>query len=308
MLFRVLGPVQIRANVQIRSKRRVQGDAQAPEKRRPSRPVPQTRQADGHVDGYLEIRSPVRRAVLTALLLRGGRPVGTDELIDLLWDEPPASATANIRSHLTGLRRDLDAAASGLSGRLTTYRGCQSGYALQVSPDEIDVSRFTLAARHGRALLRRGEAGAAVDVLEEALSLWRGSLGQDPPRTRWFDAHIAGLDNARYDACQDLFTACILTDRTDMLAYRIEATLAEAPYRQRLWELLTAVHCVHGDAAGALSVIDRCRVRFADDLGLDLPPGMEALRAAALGWDREEALRLVSASALDAPRSVAAYP
>ncbi|MFJ8539166.1 BTAD domain-containing putative transcriptional regulator [Streptomyces sp. NPDC093591] len=293
MLFRVLGPVQIRANVQIRSKKPVPGDGHE----------------DRRTDRHLEIRSPVRRAVLTALLLRGGRPVGTDELTDLLWDEPPASATANIRSHLTGLRRDLESADSGLSSRLTTYRGCQSGYALQVSPDEVDVSRFTLAARHGRALLRRGEAEVAVDVLEDALSLWRGSLGQDPPRTRWFDAHIAGLDNARYDACQDLFTACILTDRTDMLAYRIEATLAEAPYRQRLWELLTAVHCVHGDAVGALNVIDRCRVLFADDLGLDLPPGIEALRAAALSWDREKARRLVSDSALLAePRPVAAYP
>jgi DNA-binding SARP family transcriptional activator len=241
--------------------------------------------------------SPVRRAILTALLLRTEQSIAIADLAGLLWDDPPSSATANIRSHLTGLRRDLDEAGAQLSRRLKTHRGAQSSYGLQVGPDEFDLPAFTRLAQRGRAHLLRGETAEAVAALESALGLWRGPFGQDLPSTRWFDAHVAGLNNARFDAYQDLFTACILANRTEMLPYRIESIVAEAPYRQRLWELLAAAHCIDGDAAGALNVIKRCQLLFADDLGLDLPPRVEAIRGAALSWDRNQALRLVAAPA-----------
>ncbi|WP_249416232.1 BTAD domain-containing putative transcriptional regulator [Streptomyces sp. TS71-3] len=238
--------------------------------------------------------SPVRRAILTALLLRTGQPVGMTELSDLLWDSPPESAKANIRSHLTGLRRHLEMATPGLSRRIKTCRGAQSGYEIDASPDEVDLPKFALASRQGRSCLARGDIDGSVTVLEGALALWRGSFGQDLPMTRWFDAHSTGLRNARLDTYEDLFTALVLARRTEMLSYRIETVIAETPYRQRLWELLAAVYCVQGDSAGALSIIKRCRTVFVNDLGLDVPPSVEAMRNAALTWDGDEALRLVA--------------
>ncbi|MFB9237953.1 BTAD domain-containing putative transcriptional regulator [Plantactinospora siamensis] len=241
--------------------------------------------------------SPVRRALLTAFLLRTGQSIGIGELAQLLWDDPPCSAAANIRSHLTGLRRDLDRASRGLSGRLETYRGSQTSYSLRVAAQECDLSTFTLTARRGRELLVGGQPEPAMADLERAVAMWRGPFGQDLPATRWFGAHVAGLNDARINAYQDLFTACVLANRTEMLSYRIEAVLAEAPYRQRLWELLATVHTINGDAAGALAVIRRCQDLFADDLGLDLPPNLEAMRGAALSWNRGQALELLLAAA-----------
>jgi len=249
------------------------------------------------VHGDARIDSPVRRAILTALLLRTGQIIGVSQFSDLLWDEPPASAGPNIRSHLTGLRRDLNQAEPGLGRHIKTYRGGQSGYGLQVGPDELDLPGFTLAARHGRATLMRGDLLVAVDSLEQAVAFWRGPFGEDLPPTRWFVAHVTGINNVRFDAHQDLFTAYILAHRTHQLCYRIESVIAEAPYRQRLWELLAAVHCINGDAASALSVIERCRVLFADELGLDLPPGVGAMRVAVRDWDRDQARLLVAAHA-----------
>ncbi|MEU1662729.1 BTAD domain-containing putative transcriptional regulator [Streptomyces sparsogenes] len=252
-----------------------------------------------------EPASPLRRAILTALLLRAGQAITVAEFTELLWDDPPASAAANIRSHLTALRRDLDGVQPGLSRRVRTCRGSRSGYALEVAPEEFDVPMFMVSARHGRSLLLRGDADRAVAALEKTVALWRGPFGPSLPPTRWFAAHAAGLNSARFDAYQDLFTAAVLADRTETLAYRIESAIAEAPYRQRFWELLSAVHCINGDAAGALDVIGRCRQLFADDLGLDLPPNVAAMRAAALNWDRQEARRLVAAQA-PAPAAAAA--
>ncbi|RZU51335.1 DNA-binding SARP family transcriptional activator [Krasilnikovia cinnamomea] len=246
------------------------------------------------VMGTVKTGSPVRRAILIAFLLRAGQSIGVAELSGLLWDTPPNSAVANIRTHLTGLRRDLDEAAPGLGARVKTYRGTQVGYGMQVTADELDLVSFTRAAQHGRSLLLRGLVDQAASVLEDAMALWRGPFGQDLPATRWFNAHAAGLNNARFHAYEGLFTARILANRTEMLSYEIESALAESPYRQRLWELLSAVHCIEGDAAGALTVIRRCQQLFAEDLGLDLPPSLGALRTAALSWDREQALRLVA--------------
>ncbi|WP_405056873.1 winged helix-turn-helix domain-containing protein [Kribbella sp. NBC_01505] len=249
------------------------------------------------VHGSIMIESPVRRAILTALLLRAGQIIGVSQFADLLWDDPPASAGPNIRSHLTGLRRDLNAAEPGLGRQIKTYRGGQSGYGLQIGPDELDLAGFTHAARHGRATLMRGDLPSAVGSLEQAVAFWRGPFGEDLPPTRWFAAHVTGINNVRFDALQDLFAAYILANRTHLLCYRIESVIAEAPYRQRLWELLAAAHCINGDAANALSVIERCRVVFAEELGLDLPPGVEAMQAAVRDWDRDRARSLVAAHA-----------
>ncbi|MGW6578656.1 AfsR/SARP family transcriptional regulator [Streptomyces globisporus] len=242
----------------------------------------------------MSVTSPVRRAVLTACLLRFGRPIGITEFSEILWDNPPVSATANLRSHVTGLRRDLDEVEPGLGERVRTYRGGQCGYGLEITAEEFDLPRFTSAVERGRKSLTNGSHESAVDALELAVGLWSGPFGQDLPPTRWFSSHTAGLNNLRLDAYQDLFTASVLAGRTSMLSYRIESLIAEAPYRQHLWELLAAVHCLHGDTASTLSAVRRCQNLFAEDLGLDLPPGIEAMRTAALNWDREEAMRLVA--------------
>lgn len=242
----------------------------------------------------MSVTSPVRRAVLTACLLRFGRPIGIAEFSEILWDDPPVSATANLRSHVTGLRRELDEIEEGLGERVKTYRGGQSGYGLEIAAEEFDLPRFTAAVERGRKWLVNGFSESAVDALELAVDLWNGPFGQDLPPTRWFSSHTAGLSNLRLDAYQDLFTASVLAGRTSMLPYRIESLIAEAPYRQHLWELLAAVHCLHGDTASTLSVVRRCQKLFAEDLGLDLPPGIEAMRTAALNWDRDEAMRLVA--------------
>ncbi|MEV7423356.1 MULTISPECIES: AfsR/SARP family transcriptional regulator [unclassified Streptomyces] len=259
----------------------------------------------GHlrVQEAVEVRSPTRRAILTALLLRSGHPIGMTELAELLWDDPPMSAGANIRSHFTGLRRDLDRAMPGLSHRIKTCRGIRSGYRIEAGPEEVDLPTFVQDSRQGRACLARGEVDRAIAVLEDALVLWRGPFGQDLPMTRWFDAHATGLSNGRLDTYEDLFTALLIAGRTEMLAYRIETVIAEAPYRQRLWELLAAVHCVQGDSAGALSVIKRCGTVLVEDLGLDVPPRIEAIRGAALTWDGDEALRLAVRPASARPRA-----
>lgn len=59
------------------------------------------------VDGQLvTMGAAKRRAVLAGLALEANRPVSLDRLSQMVWAGPtPASAVANLRSHVAGLRR-----------------------------------------------------------------------------------------------------------------------------------------------------------------------------------------------------------
>ncbi|WP_308130048.1 AfsR/SARP family transcriptional regulator [Kitasatospora aureofaciens] len=79
----------------------------------------------GHVRAWhrqapLDLGRPQQQAVLVALLLNPGRPVGRGELIDAVWgEEAPASATTNLRVRMHR-RRDDARAVTALSELLTT--------------------------------------------------------------------------------------------------------------------------------------------------------------------------------------------
>src|SRR5512133_3842471 len=112
-------------------------------------------------DGHPIPLGPVKqRLLLASLLLRPDDVVGTDELVAALWlDEPPPSATANLRGYAHGLRRALGAEA----GRRmpTTPRG----YQLRLRPEERDLDRFDAAAGRGREALAGGDpVRAAVEL------------------------------------------------------------------------------------------------------------------------------------------------
>jgi DNA-binding SARP family transcriptional activator len=238
----------------------------------------------------------MRRALLTSLLLQAGQFVSARQLRDMLWDEPPPSAPANLRSHFTGLRGDLDRAEAGLHGRIETLRERGGGYRVRVHNGELDLHTFTAAARRGRAALLQGRLDTAIEALEAATHTWDGPFGEGLPQTRWFTAHCAGINSARLTAYQDLYACYVLAGRHDN-AYQIERTIADGPYRERLWELLVAVHFLGGDPASALAAVSRCRRTFSEHLGLDAPPGIFLLQKAVLNWDADEVHRLIEASA-----------
>ena len=59
-------------------------------------------------DGPIALGGPRQRALLAALLLRAGRVVPTDQLVDELYGvEPPKTATASLHNCVVGLRKAL---------------------------------------------------------------------------------------------------------------------------------------------------------------------------------------------------------
>ena len=66
----------------------------------------------GIVDGttVLPLGGGMPRRLLAVLLAYRNSVVSTDRLVEVLWDEPPASAAATLQSYVSRLRRFVELA------------------------------------------------------------------------------------------------------------------------------------------------------------------------------------------------------
>ncbi len=109
--------------------------------------------------------SPRERAVLSALVLRAGRPVTTDELAEALWgDELPGTWPKQLQASIGRVRTAIGRNA------IETSPGA---YTLRIDPDTVDAERFERLAASARQHLDDDPARAA-DAADRALALWRG--------------------------------------------------------------------------------------------------------------------------------------
>src|SRR5215472_4640824 len=106
-----------------------------------------------------------QRAVLADLVLHANEVVPSEQLLVELWgeDSPPGAANA-LQAAISRLRRVLPA------GRLITTA---PGYMLRVFPAELDVAQFEQLTFEGRDALAGGAAAEAVQLLDQAMTLWR---------------------------------------------------------------------------------------------------------------------------------------
>ena len=135
--------------------------------------------AEARLDGVaVDLGTRKQRALLAALAMRRGQPVGQDALVDLLWgDAPPAAVTATLQGYVARLRRALepDRAPRAASEVLVTQ---QTGYALNLPEEAIDAARFEAAV--GSVHQRLGSSMTADLGAEELEELFAASTRPCP--------------------------------------------------------------------------------------------------------------------------------
>jgi DNA-binding SARP family transcriptional activator len=227
-----------------------------------------------------------RRAFLALLVLNAGKVIGTERLIDELWGErPPPTAGHVLHVYVSALRKLLPPEV--LASR-------PPGYALEVSPESIDLLRFERSVATGRRALQAGDARAAAAAFDEGLSMWRGPVLEDFAADEFVQAEARRLDELRVAARELRAEAGIaLGGGADVVA-ELSALASEHPYRERGHALLMRALAAGGRQAEALAVYTAVRERLDEELGIE--PG-EDLRAAHLAVLRQE----VSATAPPAP-------
>ncbi len=123
-----------------------------------------------HGGAHIAIGAPMVRRLLAVLLCRPGRAVAVPTLIEALWGEaPPPSSRKTVQVYVRRLRQ-----LTGEQGRIAYGPG---GYALVVTPGELDALRFAELTGDARAAVERGS-------LEAARALFRqGSPSGAAPRS-----------------------------------------------------------------------------------------------------------------------------
>ncbi|SCL19957.1 DNA-binding transcriptional activator of the SARP family [Micromonospora pallida] len=214
-----------------------------------------------------------RRAVLAALALEANRAVSLPRMADMVWAAcPPASAVANLRSHVAALRRTL-------GGRLIAHR---NAYELRLATHELDVTEFHRLADEGRALLAAADPASAVATLTAALAQWGGPSGEGLPRGTALDSWWTGLDEQRLQVFEELAEARLAVGDHGQLLSELRRHLAGHPLRERAWGQLMLALYRCGDVSAALTVYQDARAVLEEQLGIEPGDELVALHRAVL--------------------------
>jgi DNA-binding SARP family transcriptional activator len=118
-----------------------------------------------HDGAPLSLGGPQQRRVLAAMLAEPGRVLTCDALTDVLWPagDAPDTARQTLISYISRLRSALG------DGWVTTT---DAGYAIGTSGAAVDYLRFIDQVDAARV----DTPARQVEVLDEALALWRGPV------------------------------------------------------------------------------------------------------------------------------------
>ncbi|MER5761441.1 BTAD domain-containing putative transcriptional regulator [Streptomyces sp. NPDC002082] len=217
------------------------------------------------------VREAKVRALLAALLVRDGRPVPVDRLIDDLWgqagDATPGNPGNTLQTKVSQLRRTLAAAEDGARA-LVAYG--PAGYALRAPARAVDADRFAELAAAAR---KEAEPRPRAELLARALGLWQGDAYADFRDAEFTQTAIARLEEQRITAYEDLAEARLALGEHRELADELTGPAAAHPLRQRLRGTQMRALYRAGRQSEALTVYAHLRHLFAEELGID--PGTE---------------------------------
>ncbi|MBT2206734.1 BTAD domain-containing putative transcriptional regulator [Actinomadura sp. NEAU-AAG7] len=225
------------------------------------------------------------RALLADLLAHEGRVVSSDRLIEDVWngDHPPRNPIATLHTRVSQLRRALEEAEPGGRDVVVSQR---PGYRLHLDPAdggaEVDAFRFRALAVRARAMSDRR---AKVELLDEALALWRGSAYADFGDADFVRPAIVELDEERLVAEEDRAEARLELGEHAALAVDLVNLVAANPLRERLRAVHMRALYRAGRQSEALAGFAELRARLDADLGLYPGPELAALHEAILKQD-----------------------
>lgn len=214
------------------------------------------------------------RALLAVLLTHEGRPVRPDRLVDDLWGaEPPGKPANALQGKVSQLRRAI--------GRDRVVLG-PAGYALDLTGAEVDTDRFR------ELLVRAGAAATArtrVDLLDEALGLWRGAAYADFRDESFVRTAVRRLEEQRLTALEDQAKARLDLGEHTQVAGELTALATRHPLRERLRLLQMRALYRAGRQGEALESYAELRALLVAELGADPGPEVSALHTAILRQD-----------------------
>jgi DNA-binding SARP family transcriptional activator len=223
-------------------------------------------------DTLLELGGVKQRAILAYLVLHANDVVPTSRLLEAMWDGvPPPTARKMIQNAVSAIRRALTSIDDPAGA--PSLRTHPPGYQLRVDTDDVDLFRFRRLARDGRLAISDGAPLRGVELLREALSLWRGRALADLVETGISWSELAAVEDERLSAVEDRLDAELACGRHREITPDLEVLTATEPMRERLCQQFMLALYRSGRQADALRIYRRTREALVDGLGLE--PGRE---------------------------------
>src|SRR5215472_3056705 len=216
-------------------------------------------------------------AVLADLLLHANEVVPSEQILVDLWgeDAPPSAANA-LQAAISRLRRLLPA------GRLITTA---PGYMLRIFEAELDVAQFEQLIFEGRDALAGGGAAKALQLLDQAMTLWRGPPLADFRYEPFAQAEIARLEELQLACLEERNEAHLALGAATALTAELRRMVADHPHRERLRGQLMLALYRSGRQTEALETYREFRTALREDLGLEPSSALRELQTAILRHD-----------------------
>ncbi|MEV4443137.1 BTAD domain-containing putative transcriptional regulator, partial [Streptomyces sp. NPDC049577] len=228
----------------------------------------------------LNTGSPQQRALLAALLLRGGRTATAPELVDALWgEEPPHAALAALRTYASRLRKAFGTDADALVSEA-------GGYAIRVGVGGLDIDTAERLAAEADKARAAGDRPRARELMNEALGVWDGEPLAGLPGP-YAETQRARLEEWRLSLLETRLDLDLEVGCHAEAVSELTALTAAHPLRERLRELLMLALYRGGRQAEALAVYADTRRLLADELGVDPCPELSELQQRILQADAD---------------------
>lgn len=237
-----------------------------------------------HVLGPLEVTTATGTPVglsagkpttlLAVLLLHANSWVKIDDLIDAIWHEKaaPASALRNLRSYVWRLRHSLGERVESRAG----------AYRIVVGPNELDTDLVDELVTSARRAIDAGAHAEAVGHLSDALAHWRGAPfdGLTVPSA----VAEAGRRAEQRRELRTLLAGCwrALGRYAEAITV-LRELLDDDPFCERTWATLVRVLHAASRPAQALAAFQEARRIFVTELGVEPGPELVAAQRDVLG-------------------------
>ena len=225
-----------------------------------------------------------QRALLAILLLHANEVVSSDRLIEELWGEqPPSSAAKSLQVHVSRLRRALEGERGNGANSVVVTRG--GGYSVRVEPGELDLERFECLLEEGTGALADGAPERALELLREALGLWRGPPLAEFAYESFAQRAIARLEEVHLTAVEQRIEAELALGRHAHLIGELESLVELHPFRERLHAQLMLALYRAGRQTEALQAYQHARRPLVDEVGIEPGQPLRELERAILAQD-----------------------
>jgi DNA-binding SARP family transcriptional activator/energy-coupling factor transporter ATP-binding protein EcfA2 len=208
---------------------------------------------------------PAGKAVtlLALLLVRRGRQVATDTIVEALWGAaPPAKAEQNVASLVSRLRRVVG------RDRIVASR---SGYRWPGDPGcQVDLDEAARLLSEAEADHAAGDASVASVAAGRALELLgRGEVLADQPQAAWLDDARRDGERLLRRARRCAWTAALALGEPGRAVELALAAVADDPLDEAAHRALMLAQHQAGAPGAALAAYERLRERLAEELGAD---------------------------------------